>query len=324
MPHRDPRPSGPLAVVSFDGPRCVFFVLVGARTAFSQPGANATPTVVRLVIDSRTYSPADLPAKYSEYVRIATPEERVSDGVPCKGWQRVGKNAPGHDSCVETFFPRYPYHRIPRAVKQKLVRSMREMGGELVDWAFSNGDFVGLGVDDAGVFLLVRLDVHGGRVVSLPPFAAPNSDIQAMMGDPHPFCFSGKESGVRSWAARASVSRARLAMSWRNAALVLCGEYTENGGGTPFFIFPKHEVRDWWLDKRSNDRNGQLLCNIVWVVMNSESGSSRVTIPAMDPDDPNGGRIAEMVTLDLRTGRFFISGKRIYPESPAGEHRDGK
>ena len=59
-----------------------FFVLVGARTAFSQPGANATPTVVRLVIDSRTYSPADLPAKYSEYVRIATPEERVSDGVP--------------------------------------------------------------------------------------------------------------------------------------------------------------------------------------------------------------------------------------------------
>ena len=199
---------------------------------------------------------------------------------------------------------------------------MRKMGGELVDWAFSNGDFVGLGVNDAGSFLLVRIDEHGGRVVSLPPFAAPNSDIQAMMEDPHPFCFSGKESGARPLAAIAAESRARLAMAWHSAALVVCGETMKNGEGTPFFIFPEQEVHEWWWAKPSIDRSRYPLCNIVWEVVNSESGWSSVTIPAMDPDDPNGGRIAELVTLDLRTGRFFIHGKQIYPEPPTGKRHD--
>jgi hypothetical protein len=213
-------------------------------------------------------------------------------------------------------------------VKQKLVISIRRMGGELVDWAFSNGDFVGLGVNDAGSFLLVRIGERGERVEPLPPFAAPDSDIQAMMEDPHPFCFSGKESGARPLAAIAAESQARLAMAWRGVALVVCGESMGNGEGTPFFIFPEQKVHEWWAKPWVIAGRGTIngsrhpLCNIVWEVLNSESGSSRVTIPAMDPEDPNGGRIGQLVTLDLRTGRFLIRGKQIYPESPQGESHD--
>lgn len=297
---------------------------LGAKPAFPQAVATPAPSVVRVVIDYHIYSATALPPKYSAYVTAATPKERVSYGVPCPQRPRAKGNRARSTFCVDTFYPRYPYHRLPPAVKAKLVSSIRRMGGELVDWAFSNGGFVGLGVNDDGFFLLVRVGGREKAVEALGPLDAPNDEIQAGMEDPHPFCFTDKESGATSLAVIAAKSLVRLAMAWRGVALVVCGT---NGGETPFFLFPGKKVHEWWWNKPwaidgGADGSRFPLCNVWWDASHTKPGSSEVILPVADPREPN--RVQDWVTLDLETGRFLIHGKQIYPESPQGKSDDEK
>jgi len=298
--------------------------LLGASLTFSQSAAVPAPVVVGLVIDNHVYSPSDLPARYEAYVRTAAPKETIRIDTPCPNRLPVTGDVGRRRFCVVAFFPKYPHHHLPSSVKQRLVAAIRAMGGEFVDWAVSDGDFVGLGVTrektvsvpplkdpeltHVSSFLVVRLDTSGRPKVP-SRFETPNDDIQAMMGSPDSFCVEPLP---------------RLILAWSRAAFVGCGGKSGDTPFTPFFVFPVKSVQQWWAKPWVIGGRGAIngsrfpLCNIFWDVLPIESGSSQVTIPAIDPTDPNGGRIGERVTLDLATGRFSIGGKQIYPCPPNG------